>query len=66
MKESNVICAHEGCDCSIPPKAVSKDGPSYCSDACGEGRGCDHPDCNCGAKERADEPARAPEPIVAS
>jgi len=65
MDESKRNCAHEGCDCTIPPKAVSKTGPSYCSDACADGRGCDHPDCNCGAKERDEKTTEIPEPIVA-
>ena len=67
MTDANAkqICAHDGCGCGIPPKAVSKNGPSYCSDACAEGRGCDHPDCNCGAKEQDLTRTRIPDPIVA-
>ncbi len=42
-------CAHTACQCTIyQDKAVHKNGQSYCSQDCADGKGCHHPHCNCG------------------
>jgi metallothionein len=41
-------CAHQGCGCTVDAgKGVEKNGKSYCSQGCADGKGCDHPGCTC-------------------
>lgn len=47
MKSTNVECAHEGCTCPGLPELAANNNEMYCSDACADGVGCHHPDCNC-------------------
>ena len=47
-------CAHVGCNCPGIPQVASNDTHLFCSDACAEGKGCDHPGCNCGQQTAED------------
>lgn len=44
------VCEYDECSCQVDAaSAVSQGGKDYCSQRCADGRGCDHPGCNCGA-----------------
>ncbi len=43
----NNICAHDACKCDVSEGGVERNGKRYCSQACLEGQGCKHADCNC-------------------
>lgn len=48
-------CAFEACQCELSRESiVRRDKAEYCSARCADGRGCDHPDCNCGEFPEAD------------
>ena len=41
-------CDHDRCHCVPRDHDAVVDGKSvYCSEGCKEGRGCEHPSCNC-------------------
>jgi metallothionein len=45
----NIQCDAKRCVCEVQSAdAITADGRSYCSERCLDGRGCDHPGCNCG------------------
>jgi len=51
---SKTTCAHEDCECKVSASSVTRDGKRYCSLACADGRGCEHPDCGCRAESEMD------------
>lgn len=58
MEAKQVACAHKSCKCQANLNdSVRHEGLLFCSKRCAEGRGCDHPECNCGDFPMA-EPAR--------
>lgn len=45
----NQKCDHEPCHCVPgPDDAFTKGKSVFCSEACADGKGCDHTECNCG------------------
>jgi hypothetical protein len=41
------ICGHVGCVCDA--RDIAAYGEQYCSEACAEGVGCQHEECDCGS-----------------
>lgn len=49
--DGTYTCGHEGCHCTVADDEnhLKQDGKIFCSEACRDGKGCDHQDCNCGS-----------------
>ena len=47
------VCAHEGCQCKVADDEnhVKTAMGIFCCRGCSEGKGCDHPGCNCGSQK---------------
>ena len=57
LSKEQTQCAHTGCSCPGVPEVPSRSNNVYCSGSCAEGKGCDHPDCNCGSGAAAEPSA---------
>ena len=52
QEELKEKCDHDTCHCVPEKHNAVIDGKSvYCSQGCFDGRGCDHPNCNCRGAE---------------
>ncbi len=51
--DGTYTCGHEGCHCTVADDEnhLKHDGKIFCSEECRDGKGCNHPDCNCGSSD---------------
>lgn len=61
MSSPTTTCDFPACKCFPGADTVARNGNTFCSARCADGRGCDHEHCNCGsfpAEEPSDDSAR--------
>lgn len=50
--DGTYLCSYDSCDCKVADDEnhVKTANGVFCSQGCADGKGCDHPDCNCASK----------------
>ncbi|NWO08792.1 MAG: hypothetical protein HLX50_24740, partial [Alteromonadaceae bacterium] len=51
--DGTYLCSSEGCTCRVADDEnhVKSAEGIFCSEDCAEGKGCQHPGCNCASKD---------------